>query len=66
MLAAVAFPAPIVCIKVGAVKKIVVESVCHSVVSPLAVNNWNYVIRRIGGLISLRAVQLIPHRGALH
>ena len=63
---AVAFPAPIVCIKVSAVKMLVVESVCHSVVSPLAVANWNYVIRPIGGLISLRVVQLISHRGALH
>lgn len=66
MPAAAVIPAPIAYIKVVAVKKLVVESVCHSVGSPLAVFNWHYVIRPTGGLSSLRAVQLISHRGALH
>ena len=56
---------PIAYIKVVAVKKLVVDFVCHSVGSALAVSNWHYVIR-IGGISSLRAVQLISHRGALH
>ena len=66
MQAAAAIPAPIAYIKVGADKKLVVEPVCHSDGSPLAVSNWHYVIRPIGGLISFRAVQLISHRDALH
>ena len=66
MQVAAVIPAPIAYIKVVAVKMLVVESVCHSVGSPLAVSNWHYVIRPIGGLSSLRAVQLIAHRGALH
>ncbi|CAK9834647.1 hypothetical protein ANTRET_LOCUS11154 [Anthophora retusa] len=41
--AAAVIPAPIAYIKVVAVKKLVVESVCHSVSSPLAVFNWHYV-----------------------
>ena len=66
MPAAAAIPAPIACIKVGAFKILVVESVCHSVGSPLAVSNWHNVVRPTVELISLRAVQLISHRGALH
>ena len=64
MPVAAVIPASIAYIKV--LKMLVVESVCHSVGSPLAVSNWHYVIRPIGGLSSLRAVQLISHRGALH
>jgi hypothetical protein len=52
--AAAVIPAPIAYIKVVAVKKLVVESVCHSVGSPLAVFNWHYVVRPIGGLSSSR------------
>ena len=52
MPVAAAIRAPIACIKVGAVKRLVVESVCHSVCSPLAVSNslcdtsyrWAYVL----------------------
>ena len=66
MPAAGVIPAPIAYIKVVAVKKLVVGSVCHCVGSPIAVSNWHYVIRPIGGLSSLRAVQLISHHGALH
>lgn len=50
MPAAAVIPAPIAYIKVVAVKKLVVESVCHSVGSPLAVFNWHYVVRPTGGL----------------
>lgn len=39
MPAAAVIPAPIAYIKVVAVKKLVVESVCHGVGSPLAVLN---------------------------
>lgn len=52
MPAAAVIPAPIAYIKVVAVKKLVVESVCHSVGSPLAVFNWHYVVRPTGGLSS--------------
>lgn len=41
MPAAAVIPAPIAYIKVVAVKKLVVESVCHAVGSPLAVFNWH-------------------------
>lgn len=54
MPAAAVIPAPIAYIKVVAVKKLVVESVCHSVGSPLAVFNWHYVVRPTGGLCSSR------------
>ena len=66
MPAVAVIPATIAYIKFGAVKRLVVESVCHSVGSPLAVSNCHYVIRPIGGLISLRAFQLISHRDAFH
>ena len=66
MPAAGVIPAPIAYIKVDAGKMLVVDSVCHSVGSTLAVSNWHYVIRPIGGLSSLRAVRLISHRSALH
>ena len=65
MPAVAVIPAPIAYIKAVAVMKLVVE-VCHSVGSPLTVSNWHYVIRPIGELSSLRAVQLISHRDALH
>ncbi|CAK9820507.1 hypothetical protein ANTQUA_LOCUS10652, partial [Anthophora quadrimaculata] len=52
--AAAVIPAPIAYIKVVAVKKLVVESVCHSVSSPLAVFNWHYVVRPTGGFCSSR------------
>lgn len=41
MPAAAVIPAPIAYIKVVAVKKLVVESVSHTVGSPLAVSNWH-------------------------
>ena len=50
MPAAAVIPAPIAYIKVVAVKKLVVESVSHTVGSPLAVSNWRDVGRPTGGL----------------
>lgn len=41
MPAAAVIPAPIAYIKVVAVKKLVVESVCHAVGSSLAMFNWH-------------------------
>lgn len=66
MPAAAVIPAPIAYIKVVAVKKLVVESVSHTVGSPLAVFNWHDVGRPTGGLASQGAAQIISHRGALY
>lgn len=65
MPAAAVTPAPIAYIKVVAVKKLVVESVCRSVGSPLAVFNWHYAIRPTGGFSfssELRPKLNIPSR----
>lgn len=66
MPAAAVIPAPIAYIKVVAVKKLVVEFVCHAVGSSLAMLTDMIVGRPTGGLSLSEAAQLISHRGALH
>lgn len=66
MPAAAVIPAPIAYIKVVAVKKLVVESVSHTVGSPLAVFNWRDVGRPTGGLSLARGGPTnIPSRCSL-